>query len=103
MNRVGELVPRRPKKRGGGQSLSGNCTGKAPLSLIVARLNRVPDKREHESHRLTAEQYMRLAEIAFGQAKATLSPKASKAFFEVGKDYLAQAKAIDPTIPDSEF
>lgn len=40
---------------------------------------------------------MRLAEIAFGQAKATLSPKASKAFFEAGKDYLAQAKAIDPT------
>lgn len=63
----------------------------------------MPHRPDLESPAVTAVQYRRLAEIAAGQAKATLNPKAAEAFFEASQEYMAKAKALDPDIPDLDF
>ena len=49
---------------------------------------------------LTAAEYLKLAEQCFALARATLNQDTRKVFLEAGRDYLAKAKALDPTIPD---
>ena len=58
------------------------------------------DDPNHKSTTPTAEEYRRLAEAAYGAAMSTLNPKAASAFYIAARNYLAQAKALDPTIPD---
>lgn len=51
----------------------------------------------------TAEEYRRLAEVAYGAAMSTLNPKAATAFYIAALDYMAKAKALNPSIPDLKY
>lgn len=59
----------------------------------------MPDKTD-QSTTAEAEEYRRLAELAFGAARSTLNPNAAIAFHMAAFDYLAKAKALDQNPPN---
>lgn len=50
---------------------------------------------------LTAVEYLKLAKDFFSLAAGTRDPETRKAFQDAGLEYLAKAKALDPTAPQT--